>query len=126
MEESESRKDVERVLAGTEPEAAEEIRKILGRLGARAVFGKPVKQGNVTVIPVAEVHLGFGFGKGPGKASATGGGGGGGGGAKPRGYLTIRDGSVAYRPIVDVTRLGMAGLAFGAALALLLFQRNRS
>ncbi len=126
MEEPESKKHVDPTQADYEPEVTEQVRKILGCLGARAVFGKPVKQGDVTVIPVAEVHLGFGFGKGPGPRPGRSGGGGGGGGAKPRGYLTIRDGAVTYRPIVDVTRLGMVGLAVGALLALVLFRLDRS
>lgn len=42
----------------------EPIEKALERLGVDAVFGEPVKKGDVTVIPVAEVSFSFGHGRG--------------------------------------------------------------
>ena len=90
-------------------------------LRARDVFGKPVKAGGVTVIPVASVlggggggfyerdaatpqperNEGFGFGLG----------------ARPIGAYVIRDGKVRWRPAVDVTRLALGAMAAGAVVA---------
>jgi hypothetical protein len=61
----------------------ERLAELIGaRAGIQAVFGEPVRQGAVTVIPVARVRWGFGGGGGrsdaapDGPASGSGGGGG--------------------------------------------------
>ncbi len=111
----------------------EPIEHMIDRLGVTSVFGPPQKEGNVTIIPVAKVNVGFGYGFGRGTAPATmgremepkgpqggptpegsGGGGGAGGGSTPVGYIEITPESVSFRPIVDETRLGIAGIAMGA------------
>ncbi|MBA2661342.1 MAG: hypothetical protein H0U74_03555 [Bradymonadaceae bacterium] len=68
-----------------------EMERIFQQLGPRAVFGEPVRQGRVTIVPVAEMRLGFGFGSGEGKRSKLMGKGGGGGGGRiiPWGYITL-------------------------------------
>ncbi|MEU2110149.1 spore germination protein GerW family protein [Streptomyces sp. NPDC019507] len=76
------------------------------KLGAwasvRAVYGEPVTSGGVTVIPVAEIAYGFGGGVGRDTTAAKngeGGGGGGGAAARPRGFIVIKDGTAAYKPV---------------------------
>lgn len=75
---------------------------------AAAVFGDPVQQGGVTVIPVAKVRYGFGGGSGSDTADADNGakhdeGSGGGGGviASPLGFIELSDGSARFKPIGD-------------------------
>jgi uncharacterized spore protein YtfJ len=88
---------------------------------ASAVFGKAVKRGEVTVIPVARARWAFGGGSGSGPE----GGGAGGGGAgmiAPIGYIEVRSDGAAFKPIRD-RRLAVAGVAAaalaGAAVAVL-------
>ena len=88
--------------------------------GARvdAVFGHPVERGEATVIPCAEVFAGFGMGFGSGTstgesaAQAGGQGGGMGGGARgrPVAVVIIAQDGVRVEPVVDVTKLALAGL----------------
>lgn len=91
--------------------------RLIERLGPDAVFGKPVRHGDTTVIPVAEVRTGFGFGGGRGgEPGEEGSGMGGGAGVRmtPRGYIQIQDGNVRFRRIRRFSPLGMVT---GAALA---------
>lgn len=112
------------------------IDKLLERLSVDTVFGKPTREGDTTVIPVADVTVGFGYGYGEGgsgqqptggedegagysasaegDSSGSGGGGGAGGRATPRGYLKITPDGVTYEPIVDQGRLALAGIALSA------------
>lgn len=82
------------------------LERLADKLGARAsvttVYGEPITNAGVTVIPVARV--GFGFGGGSGReigSDKTGEGGGGGGGveSRPLGFIEIRDGTATYKPI---------------------------
>jgi uncharacterized spore protein YtfJ len=91
--------------------AAELLERLATKLGAKtsvsAVFGDPIERQGVTIIPVARVAFGFGAGIGRGrKATETGEGGGGGGGASaiPLGYIEIKDGTAAFKPIRDPVR----------------------
>jgi uncharacterized spore protein YtfJ len=91
--------------------AAELMERLATKLGATtsvsAAFGAPIERQGVTIIPVARVALGFGAGIGRGrKPTETGEGGGGGGGAStiPLGYIEIRDGTAAFKPIRDPVR----------------------
>ncbi len=81
-----------------------------------AVFGKPVKQGDIIVIPAAEVLsvMGFGIGSGSGideNSKSSGGGGGGGGGgrvlSRPAAVVIIENGAVRVEPVVDVTKIAL-------------------
>jgi uncharacterized spore protein YtfJ len=100
------------------------IGQMLDSLNTTAVFGAPVHEGDVTVIPVARVWYGFGEGSGSGTAGAPsesgevqtgeGGGGGGGGRARPLGYIRIAGDDVRFEPIVDPGRLALAGMALAA------------
>jgi uncharacterized spore protein YtfJ len=80
----------------------------------RRVFGDPVEQDGVTLVPVAHVR-----GGGGGGGDSEGNGGGGFGlSARPVGAYVIRDGDVRWRPAVDVNRL-MLGWQIVSGLAVL-------
>lgn len=75
--------------------------KLGANAGASAVFGKPVKEGGRTVVPVAQVVIGTGGGGGgSGQDAAQGSGLGAGGGAmtKPLGYIEVTADSAAFVP----------------------------
>ncbi|QIN84731.1 sporulation protein [Rubrobacter tropicus] len=98
----------------------EPVEKAVERLGVNAVFGEPVREGDVTVIPVAEVRLGYGHGSGrsaedaPGADEGSGGGSGLGGRASPKGYIRISFEGARFEPVLDVTRMALAGIALAA------------
>src|ERR671911_19895 len=104
----------------------EPIEKMVDELGVDAVFGEPIREGDVTVVPVAEVRFAFGYGYGSGRGRAeetegsprtdegSGGGSGAGGRASARGYIRISADEVRFEPVLDVTRLALAGIAFAA------------
>jgi uncharacterized spore protein YtfJ len=79
-------------------------------LSVRRVYGDPVERNGVTLVPAALVIGGTGGG------GDDGGNGGGGLGlvARPVGAWEIRDGTVRWRPVVDLNRvllvLGVLGL----------------
>lgn len=100
---------------------------------ADAVYGRPQQSGEAIVVPAAEVVsvMGFALGNGYGSepaspdAGRSGGGAGGGGGGAGGGYTLARPvaavivspGGVAVKPIVDVTKIALAGVAALSALA---------
>jgi uncharacterized spore protein YtfJ len=104
----------------------EPIEKMVDGLGVGVVFGEPVREGSVTVVPVADVRFGFGYGYGSGRGrgeeaegspstgEGSGGGSGAGGRASAKGYIRISADEVRFEPVVDVTRLALAGIAFAA------------
>lgn len=91
------------------------------------MFGEPIKEGDATIVPVASVGYGFGYGGGRGCAPAgvsgdeqktpvargegEGSGVGGGGVARPHGVIRITADGVRFEPVVDVTRISLAGIA---------------
>ncbi len=79
---------------------------------AASVYGAPIEQGGVTVIPVARVRYGFGGGG----DSDQNGGGGGGVIAKPSGYIEIGNGTSKFHRIDDPTEiLGAVALMIAAS-----------
>jgi|SRR5579859_856092 len=111
------------------------IEKIYGAARPGAVFGEPVTNGSYTVITALEISSGGGFGSGmgfgsgasnsarnaeagdassPGAGADTGGGGGiaGGGGAmsRPVAAITIGPDGVTIEPIIDRTKVVLAGI----------------
>jgi len=104
----------------------EPIENMLKSLNVDAVFGKPVQQGDVTIIPVAQVGYTFGAGAGYGRSaeeapggsgagevagSGAGSGGGGMGRARPVGFIRIAPDGVTYEPIMDPQRISLFGIA---------------
>jgi uncharacterized spore protein YtfJ len=75
---------------------------------------------------VAEVRFAFGYGYGSGRDrveetedgprtdEGSGGGSGAGGRASAKGYLRISADEVRFEPVLDVTRIALAGIAFAA------------
>jgi uncharacterized spore protein YtfJ len=108
-------------------------------VGVGRVFGEPVKQDGVIVIPAATVIGGGGGGESdggspektkgssasPASAARAGSGMGFGLVAWPSGAIEIRDGHARWRPAIDVTRLAIAAMFFGL-LALRTILRRRS
>ena len=81
-------------------------------VSVRRVFGDPVEQDGLTVIPVARV-MGGGGGGGDNDDN---GGGGFGIAARPAGVYVIKDGQVSWRPTIDPVRVALVVVL---ALALL-------
>lgn len=80
--------------------------RVGGFASAGAVYGEPVEQDGVTVVPVARVRWGFGGGGGTDSVddgADTEGGAGGAGmvSAHPTGFIELRDGEATFRPIKD-------------------------
>ena len=104
------------------------------------VYGEPVREGDITVIPTAEVVVGMGFavgfggGQGPaedkagqksGEQTASGHGGGGGGCgrtlSRPVAVVVVSPDGVLVEPVVDVTKIAIAAItAAGFMMATLL------
>ncbi len=103
--------------------------RLLDVASAGAVFGQPITQGDTTIIPCSEVAAGMGLGSGNGygpdnQGRQTGGGGAGGGGGargRPVAAIVITPQGVSVQPVLDVTRLALAGMVTGGfALAWLI------
>jgi uncharacterized spore protein YtfJ len=83
--------------------------------GAGRVFGTPITQGDVIMLPVARISGGGGGGGGAapadhnGKGTQEGSGGGFGTSARGLGVIVLKDGQVTWRPAVDVNRIVLGG-----------------
>jgi uncharacterized spore protein YtfJ len=99
-------------------EAAELLDRARDALSVRASVGEPVQADGVVVIPVAKVRGGGGGGASPEGSKNPGQGGGFGATSTPVGALVIKDGSVSWRPTVDVNRI-ILGAQIVAVVALL-------
>jgi len=80
-------------------------------IGASKVFGEPIQQDDVTVIPVTKVIGVGGVGSGSDPEKGQGFGGGLGWGSQATGVYVLRDGCVSWRPVVDVNQAIVAGSA---------------
>ncbi|WP_306213812.1 spore germination protein GerW family protein [Actinoplanes sp. RD1] len=89
------------------------------------VFGEPVAQDGVVLLPVAKVGYGYGGGAGSGPSpsgdhgDAEGGGGGFGASGRGLGVFVLDKGQVSWRPAVDVNRAILGGQVL-AGVALLI------
>ena len=92
---------------------AHAVDRMVDNARAAMVFGEPITQDGVTVIPVARVNTkgGGGGGTGPAQNGQTQRGRGGGFGlsARPVGVFVLRNGTVAWRPSVDINRIIVGG-----------------
>ena len=104
------------------------------------VYGQPVSEGGITIIPTAEVLVGLGFGLGfgggrgptdrgdpqdrkPGEHPGSGGGGGGCGRtlSRPVAVVVVSPDGIQVEPVVDVTKIAIASItAAGFMMATLL------
>lgn len=117
------------------PNPEKAVEGIYSAAQANAVFAEPVVAGPYTVITASEVAAGggFGFGQGmgpgvsSGEAAPGGGGGGGGGGSmgRPVAVITIGPDGVTVKPILDVTKIALAGATTWAAMAASVFKLVR-
>lgn len=109
------------------------IEKLFEAARPAAVYSAPIKRGDTTIITASEIAVGLGVGYGSGGRTETGdhaaeeegGGGGGGGGASGRPVAVIRigaDGHVEVKPVIDLTKLGIAAFT---ALGSMLLLRSR-
>lgn len=96
------------------------IAQVHERASVRTVFGEPFQVDGRTIIPVAKVQYGLGFGMGrkEKEKDEAGAGEGGGGGAgvsiRPIAVLEITGQETKVKPVVDVTRLALAGMLLAA------------
>jgi len=95
------------------------IGQVNERASVRTVFGEPLQIDGRTIIPVAKVQYGFGFGVGRSKekqqeGAGEGGGGGAGVSISPVAVLEIAGQETKVKPVVDVTRLALAGMLLAA------------
>jgi uncharacterized spore protein YtfJ len=101
------------------------VRDVIDHAGASRVFGTPVSQDGITVVPVAKVSGGGGGGGGmspaEGREEASGSGGGVGVTAKPMGVYVVKDKTVSWRPAVDANKVIM-GTQIVAVTALLVLR----
>lgn len=84
------------------------------------VYGRPIKQGDVTVVPASEnlTLLGFGVGAGAGEnigengGPGSGGGGGGGGRtlSRPVAIIVVTPEGAYVEPVMDPTKVALAAL----------------
>ena len=101
----------------------EVIRRTIGGMDAKQVFGAPIERDGVLFVPAAKVRGGGGAG------GDTEGNGGGGFGltAKPAGMYVIKDGDAEWRPALDLNRVIIGGqlVAIVALLAVRSILRRR-
>lgn len=84
----------------------EVLSEVRDALSAKWVFGHPIHQGGVTLVPVARVRGGGGGGGGAApKGLGEGSGSGFGLSARPAGAYVLRGGRVHWRPAVDANRV---------------------
>lgn len=109
----------------------EALSKLVDAADVTKVYGRPIKQGDVSVIPASEnlTMMGFGVGAGGGTEAGenggvgTGGGGGGGGRtlSRPVAIIVVTPEGAYVEPVMDPTKVAMAaitaaGFMFGMML----------
>lgn len=109
------------------------IDKMVEAASAEAVFGTPIERGETTIIPCCEVMAGGGMGLGGGPAPAGEGGKtalgwgtgtGGGSSARPIALIVVSPDGVKVEPIVDATKVALAGLTTVGFMLLWLARLN--
>jgi uncharacterized spore protein YtfJ len=122
--------------------------KIYSAAQPGAVYSTPVTVGNSTVIIASEIMAGGGFGSGlgfesppaspqqseetsqpaPSALSSSGGGGGGGGGSsgRPVAIISIGPDGVTIKPIVDVTKIVLAGVTVWGTMMMVLIRMRKA
>jgi len=127
----------EESIANTPMASIETIRgtldKFLEAADVSAVYGAPIQNGEVVIIPTAEVLSGMGFGMGYGggedQAGDTGSGLGGGGGgrvlSRPVAVVVVTPDEVRVEPVVDITKIALAALTAGGFMMGMLIRMTR-
>jgi len=131
-----------------EEQVSRALEKIYSAAQPGAVYSEPVTAGSYTVITASEIAAGGGFGSGfgfgpmdtPAKhqeetsqpqaepTNSTGGGMGGGGGfgGRPVAIIIIGPDGVTVKPVVDVTKIALAGVAVWGTMFLLLKRMRKA
>ncbi|MEU4540127.1 spore germination protein GerW family protein [Streptosporangium sp. NPDC023825] len=110
----------------------EMIEQAKDTVSIRRVFGEPIVQDGLTIIPVARVVGGGGGGSGSGEREgdrpSEGSGGGLGFGVTPTGVFVVKDAEVRWQPAVDVNRIVLGGqiVAIAALLTVRAIVRARA
>lgn len=101
----------------------QKIEEMRDKASVNAVYGEPVKVGDKTIIPVADIKYGFGLGYGEGAPASDeeeeipsggeGGGVGGGIAAHPVAVIEITDEGVVVKPVTDEGKIALAGIFTG-------------
>lgn len=141
--------DINNIIAEAEKSqqrSFELMEKLLAVAQPGSVYSQPVQSGEHTVITASELMAGIGFGYGVGGGSAPSsvkpgsegesqtpagsgvGGGGGGGGmstGRPVAVVTLGPEGVQVKPVVDVTKLGLAAFTTFGAMFLTLRKMRR-
>ncbi len=110
----------------------ETLSKLIDAADVTKVYGRPIKQGDVAVIPASEnlTLMGFGIGAGGGTENSengTVGAGGGGGGrtlSRPVAIIVVTPEGAYVEPVMDPTKVALAaitaaGFMFGMMLRML-------
>jgi uncharacterized spore protein YtfJ len=98
--------------------------KITSAAQPNAAFNAPLEAHGYTVITASEVISSGGFGIGSGD-QGSGGGGGGFSMSRPVATIMIGPEGVKVRPVVDVTKLAIAGITAWGAMAIALARMAR-
>ncbi len=131
-------------LATTQPELAgydafqDTMEEFLAAGDVRVVYGEPIQHEDTLIIPTAEVLCVAGFGvgggsgvdteKNPEKPSQGSGSGGGGGGrilSRPVAVVVASPEGVRVEPVVDITKVALAGLTALGFMVGMLFRMSR-
>ncbi|MFC8502490.1 spore germination protein GerW family protein [Pedococcus sp. NPDC057267] len=95
------------------------LSRITDDLTPKRVFGEPISQDGVMLVPVARVRGGAGAGSG-GPEGEEGTGGGAGIDAKGLGVFVVKDGKVSWQPAIDVTRIAIGGQVLALVFVLVI------
>ncbi len=111
--------------------------EFLAAADVSVVYGEPVQHGDTLIIPTAEVLCGMGFGLGSGSGTntednaeqpsrGTGFGGGGGGRilSRPVAVVVASPEGVRVEPVIDLTKIALAGLTAIGFMAGMMFRMN--
>jgi len=90
-------------------EVQELISGVRDVISVKRVYGDPYEKNGLTVIPAATVRGGAGGGVGEHDGEESGKGGGLGLQARPSGAWIIEEGSVTWKPAIDVNRIVLGG-----------------
>lgn len=114
------------------------MEEFLAAADVRVVYGEPIQHEDTIIIPTAEVLcvLGFGLGSGGGtnaeqnaeKPSEAKGSGGGGGGrilSRPVAVVIASPEGVRVEPVVDITKIALAGLTALGFMVGMMFRMSR-
>ncbi|HET6317275.1 MAG TPA: hypothetical protein VFG86_12515 [Chloroflexota bacterium] len=99
--------------------------KITAAAQPSATFSQPIEANGYTVITASEAMSTGGFGTGNDQTGNAGGGGGGFAMSRPVATIVIGPEGVKIRPVIDVTKLAIAGITAWGAMAIALARMTR-